>query len=159
MQLPHACLTMHCIPLVNRQHHPRAVCLSGRAWACPLLVMLTGLSYICIYVSYVVPHILNLSNLTHVMSTYSAMFYNGVAQHSSARVPESIRESTSAGASTRAHVSPPDDEHISESGSRVDSLLSSLFPDSSRESTENRSISNSSTKKHRVITSAWAKPA
>ena len=33
-----------------------------------LLVMLTGLSFILLYMSYVVPHILNLSNLTHVTS-------------------------------------------------------------------------------------------
>ena len=50
--------------------------------------------------------------------------------------------STSAVASTRPQVSPSDDEHTRESGSRSDSLSSSLVPDSSSESTEDLSTSN-----------------
>ena len=46
------------------------IALIGASVSEPLLVMLTGASHIYIYyyVSYVVPHILNLSNLTHVTS-------------------------------------------------------------------------------------------
>ena len=69
---------------------------SGWAWASLLLAMLTGLSFILyIYVSYVVPHILNVSNLTHVTSiknTYSAdatCSRMECKRNSSARVPES----------------------------------------------------------------------
>ena len=48
----------------------------------PILVMLTGLSFILYiyYVSYVVPHILKLSNLTHITSikyVYSGTSLNG----------------------------------------------------------------------------------
>ena len=49
-----------------------------------------GTFFMC--VSYVVPHILNLSNLMHVTSTYSAMFYNGLIQQFFSKSPRVIRE-------------------------------------------------------------------